>query len=109
MLLCAYSLAGFLFGQPCKILTRATVWDCFVVLQQAVIFVDNAGSDVVLGILPLARELLRRGTKVWVLCSLHFFLFCFLPFFFASTLLLTGFYSRPPSSVDVTPGNEVSI
>lgn len=108
MLLCAYSMAGFLFGQPCKILTRATVWDCFVVLQQAVIFVDNAGSDVVLGILPLARELLRRGTKVWVLCSLHF-LCCFLPFFFASTLLLTGFYSRPPSSVDVTPGNEVSI
>ena len=32
---------------------------------QAVIFVDNAGSDVVLGILPFARELLRRGTKVW--------------------------------------------
>ena len=31
---------------------------------QAVIFVDNAGSDVVLGILPFARELLRRGTKV---------------------------------------------
>ena len=77
MLLCAYSLAGFLFDQPCKILTRATVWDCFVVLQQAVIFVDNAGSDVVLGILPLARELLRRGTTVWVLCSLHFFLCCF--------------------------------
>lgn len=32
--------------------------------KKAVIFVDNAGSDVVLGILPLARELLRRGTKV---------------------------------------------
>lgn len=106
---CAYSLAGFLFGQPCKIVTKATVWDCFVVLQQAVIFVDNAGSDVVLGILPLARELLRRGTKVWVLCSQHFFLCCFLPFFFASILLLTGFYSRPSSSVDVTSGNEVSI
>lgn len=33
----------------------------------------------------------------------------FLPLFFASTLLLTGLYSRPPSSVGVTPGNEVSI
>lgn len=32
--------------------------------KKAVIFVDNAGSDVVLGILPFARELLRRGTKV---------------------------------------------
>jgi len=37
---------------------------CFLVPQQAVIFVDNAGSDVVLGVLPFARELLRRGTKV---------------------------------------------
>jgi uncharacterized protein with ATP-grasp and redox domains len=35
-----------------------------IYLQQAVIFVDNAGADVVLGILPFARELLRRGTKV---------------------------------------------
>ncbi|OAE26615.1 hypothetical protein AXG93_4542s1360 [Marchantia polymorpha subsp. ruderalis] len=32
--------------------------------SQAVIFVDNSGSDVILGILPFARELLRRGTKV---------------------------------------------
>eukprot|EP00245_Coleochaete_scutata_P016448 TRINITY_DN7690_c0_g1_i1.p1 TRINITY_DN7690_c0_g1~~TRINITY_DN7690_c0_g1_i1.p1 ORF type:complete len:370 (+),score=97.00 TRINITY_DN7690_c0_g1_i1:49-1158(+) len=32
--------------------------------NKAVIFVDNAGADVVLGILPFARELLRRGTKV---------------------------------------------
>ncbi|CAN6178253.1 unnamed protein product [Urochloa humidicola] len=31
---------------------------------QAVIFVDNSGADVILGILPFARELLRRGTKV---------------------------------------------
>lgn len=31
---------------------------------QAVIFVDNSGADVVLGILPFARELLRRGTVV---------------------------------------------
>uniref|UniRef100_A0A7S1T206 Damage-control phosphatase ARMT1-like metal-binding domain-containing protein n=1 Tax=Tetraselmis chuii TaxID=63592 RepID=A0A7S1T206_9CHLO len=32
--------------------------------HKAVIFVDNAGSDVILGILPLARELLKRGTSV---------------------------------------------
>ncbi|BBN01315.1 type II pantothenate kinase [Marchantia polymorpha subsp. ruderalis] len=32
--------------------------------KKAVIFVDNSGSDVILGILPFARELLRRGTKV---------------------------------------------
>ncbi|OMO51484.1 hypothetical protein COLO4_37644 [Corchorus olitorius] len=31
---------------------------------QAVIFVDNSGADVILGILPFARELLRRGTQV---------------------------------------------
>jgi len=30
----------------------------------ALLFVDNAGSDIVLGMLPLARELLRRGTRV---------------------------------------------
>ncbi|CAK9220477.1 unnamed protein product [Sphagnum troendelagicum] len=32
--------------------------------KKAVIFVDNSGADVVLGILPFARELLQRGTKV---------------------------------------------
>lgn len=30
----------------------------------AVIFVDNAGVDFVLGILPLARELIIQGTRV---------------------------------------------
>ncbi|XP_013107696.1 4'-phosphopantetheine phosphatase isoform X2 [Stomoxys calcitrans] len=34
----------------------------------AAIFVDNSGVDIVLGILPFARELLRRGTKV-ILCA----------------------------------------
>ncbi|KAM8716942.1 hypothetical protein ACLKA7_003758 [Drosophila subpalustris] len=34
----------------------------------AAIFVDNSGVDVVLGILPFVRELLRRGTKV-LLCA----------------------------------------
>eukprot|EP00271_Cylindrocystis_brebissonii_P018921 TRINITY_DN5523_c2_g1_i1.p1 TRINITY_DN5523_c2_g1~~TRINITY_DN5523_c2_g1_i1.p1 ORF type:complete len:369 (-),score=61.26 TRINITY_DN5523_c2_g1_i1:261-1367(-) len=32
--------------------------------KKVVIFCDNAGADLVLGILPLAREFLRRGTKV---------------------------------------------
>ncbi|KAM7258013.1 hypothetical protein ACFE04_013754 [Oxalis oulophora] len=32
--------------------------------KKAIIFVDNSGADVILGILPFARELLRRGTKV---------------------------------------------
>ncbi|XVF67113.1 hypothetical protein PTKIN_Ptkin10aG0094600 [Pterospermum kingtungense] len=32
--------------------------------KKAIIFVDNSGADVILGILPFARELLRRGTQV---------------------------------------------
>ncbi|KAL6281118.1 hypothetical protein ACE6H2_017999 [Prunus campanulata] len=32
--------------------------------KRALLFVDNAGADVILGMLPLARELLRRGTEV---------------------------------------------
>ncbi|MCE9590596.1 MAG: ARMT1-like domain-containing protein [Planctomycetes bacterium] len=32
--------------------------------RAACLFVDNAGSDVILGMIPLARELLHRGTHV---------------------------------------------
>ncbi|KAJ0641185.1 putative damage-control phosphatase [Helianthus annuus] len=32
--------------------------------KKAVIFVDNSGADIILGILPFARELLRCGTQV---------------------------------------------
>ncbi|KAJ6875506.1 pantothenate kinase 2-like [Populus alba x Populus x berolinensis] len=32
--------------------------------KRALLFVDNSGADVVLGMLPLARELLQRGTEV---------------------------------------------
>ncbi|KAL7237240.1 hypothetical protein ACSBR2_003516 [Camellia fascicularis] len=32
--------------------------------KKVVIFVDNSGADMILGILPFARELLRRGTQV---------------------------------------------
>lgn len=34
----------------------------------AAVFVDNSGVDVVLGVLPFVRELLRRGTRV-ILCA----------------------------------------
>lgn len=33
-------------------------------IRCALLFVDNAGSDVVLGMLPFARECLRRGARV---------------------------------------------
>jgi uncharacterized protein with ATP-grasp and redox domains len=32
--------------------------------KQGLFFVDNAGSDIVLGVLPVARELARSGTRV---------------------------------------------
>ncbi|XP_039057960.1 pantothenate kinase 2-like isoform X1 [Hibiscus syriacus] len=32
--------------------------------KRVLLFVDNSGADVVLGMLPLAREFLRRGTEV---------------------------------------------
>jgi len=32
--------------------------------RAAILFVDNAGPDVVLGMVPLARLLLKRGTRV---------------------------------------------
>ena len=37
--------------------------------QQALIFVDNAGSDFILGIMPLARFLAGRGTHVCILAN----------------------------------------
>ena len=36
--------------------------------RRVIIFVDNAGADVVLGILPLARELLQMGAEVRSIC-----------------------------------------
>lgn len=32
----------------------------------AVIFVDNSGADIILGVFPFVRGLLRRGTKVCI-------------------------------------------
>jgi uncharacterized protein with ATP-grasp and redox domains len=34
--------------------------------RKAIVFVDNAGADVTLGMIPLIREMLRRGTHVVV-------------------------------------------
>lgn len=39
--------------------------------RKAVAFVDNAGSDVVLGMIPLIRWLLKRGTKVVATANTH--------------------------------------
>ncbi|CAL8158466.1 unnamed protein product [Prunus armeniaca] len=36
--------------------------------KRALLFVDNSGADVILGMLPLARELLRCGTEVSLFC-----------------------------------------
>ena len=36
----------------------------------AVIFVDNSGVDIILGMFPFVRELLSRGTKVQIVCYL---------------------------------------
>ncbi|RYR06844.1 hypothetical protein Ahy_B05g074163 isoform A [Arachis hypogaea] len=35
-----------------------------VIFSAVIIFVDNSGADIILGILPFARELLRRGSQV---------------------------------------------
>eukprot|EP00212_Chloropicon_laureae_P002228 CAMPEP_0197489484 /NCGR_PEP_ID=MMETSP1311-20131121/4267_1 /TAXON_ID=464262 /ORGANISM="Genus nov. species nov., Strain RCC856" /LENGTH=895 /DNA_ID=CAMNT_0043033803 /DNA_START=51 /DNA_END=2736 /DNA_ORIENTATION=+ len=32
--------------------------------RRAIMFVDNSGADIVLGMIPLVRELLKRGTEV---------------------------------------------
>ena len=36
------------------------------VYKRAAVFVDNSGFDIVCGVLPFVRELLRRGTEVGV-------------------------------------------
>lgn len=38
--------------------------------RRALLFVHNSDADIVLGMLPLARELLRRGTEVSLLSIL---------------------------------------
>jgi Protein of unknown function DUF89. len=56
----------------------------------AAVFVDNSGIDIVLGVLPFARELLQRGTKV-IVTSTHiiFTLFFSQNFVFKNALRLS--------------------
>jgi len=41
---------------------------CTEPYKKIAIFIDNSGFDIILGILPLARELLRQGSKL-ILCA----------------------------------------
>ncbi|MBI1371242.1 MAG: DUF89 family protein [Phycisphaera sp.] len=40
--------------------------DAAVAHRKAVVFIDNAGADVVLGMIPIVRQLLRQGARVVV-------------------------------------------
>jgi type II pantothenate kinase len=39
--------------------------------RKAIVFVDNAGADVTLGMIPLVRQMLRRGTQVIATANTH--------------------------------------
>ena len=52
--------------------------------KRVVIFVDNSGIDIVLGVFPFARHLLQRGSKVRSLFYFLLILFFFLVEFFVS-------------------------
>lgn len=39
--------------------------------RQALFFVDNAGTDIVLGVIPLVREMARAGTRVVMAANSH--------------------------------------
>lgn len=41
---------------------------CKGLYKKIAIFIDNSGFDIVLGILPLAREMLRQGSSL-ILCA----------------------------------------
>lgn len=62
------SVVTFLFFyrvfQCTEIYNGFTFTNVLTFIPQAVIFVDNSGADIILGILPFARELLRHGAQV---------------------------------------------
>ncbi|XP_004495428.1 damage-control phosphatase At2g17340-like [Cicer arietinum] len=70
----AFSRDGMSFSVTCEnILPRPWIIDDLDTFKmrwskkswkKVVIFVDNSGADIILGILPLARELLQRGSQV---------------------------------------------
>jgi len=51
-------------GLHCYIFDFSHVMTSQAGYKKALMFVDNAGSDVCLGMVPLARELLKLGCKV---------------------------------------------
>ena len=57
------SKAGHGYESPPSLLPAGSVQSPY---KRVVMFVDNAGADVVLGMLPLARELLKMGAEVGV-------------------------------------------
>lgn len=50
----------------------------------ALIFVDNSGADVLLGVLPFAREFIRRHSKV---IAIKAYFFCVLIFVLRKSLV----------------------
>ena len=42
-------------------------------IKKMIIFVDNSGADLVLGILPFVEEMLRMGSEVLKLFTFHTF------------------------------------
>ncbi|CAK8572156.1 unnamed protein product [Lathyrus sativus] len=69
-----FSRDGMSFSTTCEnLLPRPWIIDDLDTLKmrwskkswkKVLIFVDNSGADIILGILPFARELLRRGSQV---------------------------------------------
>ncbi|MED6189731.1 hypothetical protein PIB30_098831 [Stylosanthes scabra] len=70
----AFSREGMSFSSACeKLVPRPWIIDDLDTFKmnwskkkwkKVIIFVDNSGADIILGILPFARELLRRGSQV---------------------------------------------
>ncbi|CAJ2628237.1 unnamed protein product [Trifolium pratense] len=70
----AFSRDGMSFSVTCEtLLPRPWIIDDLDTLKmrwskkswkKVIVFVDNSGADIILGILPFARELLRRGSQV---------------------------------------------
>lgn len=75
------------------------------------IFVDNSGADIILGILPFARELLRRGTQV---CFCKICTQCYLTFWYTHICTITLIWRiavlqklKPSTSLTETKSDEL--
>ena len=60
MPLLSQAVGTHLHSSPARLLAGTVVSP----YKRVIMFVDNAGADVVLGMLPFARELLRMGSEV---------------------------------------------